>query len=79
MCVAILKKIDLLTMEILKKYTNCIDWWHISDVLAGYSRFWGKRKEDPFPPVFIQKYVNILRRLMAYTHILNMPKHQNGT
>ena len=56
-----------------------IDWWHISDVLAGYSRFLGKRKEYPFPLVFIQKYVNVLRHLMAYTHILNMPKHQNGT
>jgi hypothetical protein len=23
----------------LKEYINCIDWWHISDVLAGFSRF----------------------------------------
>ena len=53
----------------LVAYQRCSRW---------FSRFWGKRSEDLFLLVFIQEYENGSHRLMAFTRILNMPKHQNG-
>ena len=48
----------------LVAYQRCSRW--IFQIL-------GKKRRRPFPG-----YENALRRLMAYTRISNMPKHQNG-
>ena len=58
--------------------TNYTDLSHIVDVLAGFSRFWGKRIEDLFLLVFTRKLGSASRPLMAFIHILNMPRGRNG-
>ena len=50
----------------------------INVVHVGFSRFGVKKGEDHFLPGCIQACENALRRLVAYTHISNMQKHQNG-
>ena len=64
--------------EDLEGYTNSTDLWHTSDVLAGFSRFWGRKTGGLFLLVFMQKYVNASLLQMAFIHILNMQKHQKG-
>ena len=61
-------------MKIWKECTNYTDLSHIVDVLAGFSRIWGKRIEDLFPLVFTRKLGSASRPLMAFIHILNMPR-----
>ena len=65
-------------MKIWKECTNYADLSHIVDVLAGFSRFWGKRIEDLFLLVFTRKLGSASRPLTAFIHILNMPRDRNG-
>jgi hypothetical protein len=72
------KKIGRLMMQILRRYTSCIDWLRIRDALVGYFKFWERKIEDLSLLVFIQKYEKDSPPPMDFTRISNMQKHRKG-